>query len=296
MGNEQYEGYEIEKVQEESPERGKLYVRIAALVIVAVLSVVVSGMFSSPDTYDGTIGKLDNKKQTVAKMAAGVTAASAAITLVPGDAGTPIAEELADLGGYFVFIYSAIYIEKYLTTTSGLISFRFLIPIALLLMLLGLLRNENAAGRMRSIGRKLLLFSLILWAVVPVSVMISGNIEKTYEDSINESLAKVEAVNEKAEKTEDGDTNLVGGLFGDNEKDTEGIGKKFQDFLNNMLDAIAVMIVTACVIPICVLLFMLWVVKMLFGINLQLPSPKGKGKALHRKARAGIGGTDSFWE
>lgn len=269
----------------DGPGKGRLAIAAAVLVIAALLSVFASGYMSSPDTYDKTIGKLDDKKATVAKMAAGVTATSVAISAVPSDVGTPIAQELADLSGYFVFIYSAIYIEKYLTTTSGLISFRFLIPIALLLLLLSLFWTGGAMGKLRMLGRNLLIFSLVLWLVVPFSVMISNHIESTFEASINETLEQGEAAREEAAKEKE-DKNAVEKFVDGVKEKTTGLSEKFQNFLNNMLDAIAVMIVTACVIPICVLLFMLWVVKMLFGFNLRLPSPRGKGKKLYGKVRS----------
>ena len=44
--------------------------------------------------------------------------------------------------------------------------------------------------------------------------------------------------------------------------------------LNNMIDAIAVMIVTTCVIPILVIVFLIWIVKMLFSVNIDIDAKK----------------------
>lgn len=44
--------------------------------------------------------------------------------------------------------------------------------------------------------------------------------------------------------------------------------------LNNMIDAIAVMIVTTCVIPILVIAFLIWIVKMLFSVNINIDAKK----------------------
>ena len=62
------------------------------------------------------------------------TAASAAITLLPGDAATPIAEKLADISGYFLLALCAIYLEKYLLTVTAYATFRLLVPAACLLL------------------------------------------------------------------------------------------------------------------------------------------------------------------
>lgn len=274
---------------DEKRPRGPVVVKIAAFLVAALLLVVASGHMSDPGTYDGTITSLDDTKATVMKMAGATTAASTAITLLPGDAGTPIAEQLAELSGYFVFIYSAIYVEKYLTTTGGLIAFRFLLPIALLLLAYAAFRREDEwAGKLRKLGRNLLIFGLALWMVVPCSVMISKHIEKTYDDSVNDTLVQSEQnvndINEKAEEAS-GDEGVLEKLIDKTKEKTEGTLEKFQNTLNDMLDGIAMLIVTTCVIPIGVLIFLVWVMKMLFGVNLNLPSPRGMGRRAFRKFR-----------
>lgn len=64
------------------------------------------------------------------ELTAASTAASAAITLLPGDTATPIAEKLADLSGYFLIVLCAIFLEKYLLTITSYVSFTILIPAA----------------------------------------------------------------------------------------------------------------------------------------------------------------------
>lgn len=276
-----YKYYEEGVIETENSQKGKALILIAVLVIAAALSIFASGYMSSVETYDGTIGKLDESKATVAKMAAGATAMSAGLTVLPGDVATPIADKLADLSGYFIFIYSAIYVEKYLTTTSGLMSFRFLIPIALLLILISVFRSENDTfKRIRLIGRNLLVFALVLWMVVPLSVMISNNIQKTFDDAFQQELSEVETNNDSDKVS--GDDNVVQKILDGAKEKTLEQTEKYQVYLNNMLDRIAVMIVTTCVIPIGVLIFMLWVVKMLFGINLKLPSIRHKGSMVRQ--------------
>ena len=42
--------------------------------------------------------------------------------------------------------------------------------------------------------------------------------------------------------------------------------------LTDLMEALAVMIVTSCIIPILVLMFMLWIVKVLLALDINLPS------------------------
>lgn len=83
---------------------------------------------ASAETHAASLTALEEKQSTVLELAAASTAASAAITLLPGDAATPIAEKLADISGYFLLALCAIYLEKYLLTVTAYAAFRLLVP------------------------------------------------------------------------------------------------------------------------------------------------------------------------
>lgn len=46
---------------------------------------------------------------------------------------------------------------------------------------------------------------------------------------------------------------------------------KFKDTLNGFVDAMAIYLVTSCVIPILTLFLELWVIKMIFQLNAPIP-------------------------
>ena len=103
----------------------------ALLVLAALLSIFAVGKRASDPAYhQASIDALAEKQETVLELTAASTAASAAITLLPGDAATPIAEKLADLSGYFLIVLCAIFLEKYLLTITSYVSFTILIPAA----------------------------------------------------------------------------------------------------------------------------------------------------------------------
>ena len=54
--------------------------------------------------------------------------------------------------------------------------------------------------------------------------------------------------------------------------------KNLENTLNRFIEAIAVMLVTSCVIPILVLLFFVWLVKLVLGVNITLPQIGKKKK------------------
>ena len=110
-------------------------VKAVLLILAALLSAfVLSKYAASPEFHQKTIEALDEKRTTVMELTAASTAASAAITLLPGDTATPIAEKLIDLSSYFLLVICAIYLEKYLVTMTGYAAFAVLIPLACVLL------------------------------------------------------------------------------------------------------------------------------------------------------------------
>lgn len=141
-------------------------------LLCAVLSFGVVAKYTSSPTMKmnaHAIQSLDEKKTTVLELTTAATAASAAITLIPGDVGTPIADKLADLSSYFLIVVCAIYLEKYLVTITGLAAFKLLIPI-------GCIWLSLCFGFRKDLGKiiacKLILFGLAIYLVVPVLSLI----------------------------------------------------------------------------------------------------------------------------
>ena len=71
---------------------------IVALVVLALLSgFVARPHFADTKTWDSTIEVIDQKKGNVLALTTSCVALSAGITALPGDTGTPVAEQLAQL-------------------------------------------------------------------------------------------------------------------------------------------------------------------------------------------------------
>ena len=273
----------------------------AVLLLVAILSITVVGKYASaPETHQKTIASLDEKKQTVMELTAASTVTSALITLLPGDTATPIAEKMADVSGYLLVVLCAIYLEKYLVTITGYVAFTYLIPIACGLWILNLV-FENAT--VRKLAAKLAVFGIAIFLVVPASVKISDLIGDTYQ-------AQIEATIEDARNTQsilensgvvDDDTNAtettgidatsnifdwakdaissakdsVANVVENVKISTEELVQKVENSLNHFIEAVAVMIITSCVIPMLVLLLLFWMVKIVLDVDLSGVKIKG---------------------
>lgn len=209
------------------------------------------------------------KKATVMELTAVSTGASAAITLIPGDTGTPIANKLADLSSYFLLVLCAIYLEKYLLTITGYATFVILIPLACTLFSINtFLKNKIWT----SLAIKMILFGLAIVLVIPTSVKVSNMIESTYNSSIEETIESAKQTTEEIESSaEENEGGVLSGIVSTIKGGVSGVTKKIETILNNFIEALAVMLVTSCVIPIVVMLFFVWLIKAMLGVNIDLP-------------------------
>ena len=260
---------------------------LVCIVLALVSNRVLAKNYASPEyeTNKKTIAYLDEKKTTALELCAAATALSAVITLVPGDTGTPIAEKLTDLSGYFLIVVSALYLEKYLLTILGALTFKWLIPIAMAAIALYFGIKKDLCWKL---GVKILIFGVALYAVIPVSVHVSELIYDTYQESIDATLDETEyMISQTQEVTDTGTetdadtetdtgTDETGGFFSgiinkakdtiDSAKNSVGITtERFKYMLNQFIDGLAVLIVTTCLIPILVMLFFAWMLKILLG-------------------------------
>ena len=176
---------------------------ILIAVAIALLSFFgASKVATSTDFHANSIASLDEKNATVLELTAAAAAASAAITLIPGDTATPIADKLADLSTHFLIVLCAIFLEKYLLTLTGYAAFNLLIPLACLLYIIHLFFGMDI---LKSLGRKLFLFGLVIVLVIPVSIQLSNLIESTYQTSIQNTIEDAKDAAQEAQQEEGSD-------------------------------------------------------------------------------------------
>ena len=101
----------MENKIDSSFERSILFRVVAIIVCIIIAGISFFGLaksYSSPESKINkeTIKYLDEKKTTALELSASATAVSTLITLAPGDDGTPVANKLMDLAGYFCIVTS----------------------------------------------------------------------------------------------------------------------------------------------------------------------------------------------
>lgn len=226
--------------------RIKILAKTLILLISAIISFfVLSEVASSPKFYEKTIASLEEKKTTGLGLTTAATLTSTAISAIPGDGATPIAEELAELSSWFLMALSAVYLEKYLVTLIGYVVFRVFIPIICFMIIANQFLKIEGLSRLAT---KLTIFSLVSILVIPTSEKISQIISTTQEDS---SITQIlESVNQPEEETEE-----EGGFFaffGDIKEGVTDVTEKVKNVLSDFIEAVAIpgRVMTQC----CVLL------------------------------------------
>ena len=264
-------------VEMNDQEKKKKIIYAVILVALACFSFFVIAKYaSSAQVHADTIAALDEKKKVVMELTAASTAASAAITLVPGDVGTPIADKLADVSTYFLIVICVLYLEEYLLVITGYVSFAILIPVGCILLCLNLYFQKAA---WRSLAFRLILFAIAFVLAVPVSVKASDLIENVYKESIEQTIDTARQATDtlqgsaKEQDTTQDDQSWWQNLVSSAKSTVSNLTNEMEQVLNHMIEALALMIVTSCVIPVLVLIFLIWLVKQALHLE-------GKGEKL----------------
>lgn len=247
-----------------------------ALVVIMLISIFgVAKLVTSPDFNASMIETLDEKKATVLKVSLSAAATSTALSLLPGDVASPIANEIAELTTYFIIILGAILLEKMLLSVIGHVTFVYIIPLACILGVIYLYTKREV---LKVLAIKMTIFGLVLFMAIPASIKVSELIYASYETQVAQTLQAAEANNAFIEEQkndlaeEDKNWFEKASDYLSNLTSKVGIGissmiKKGEETLSYMMDTIAVLIITSCVLPIVVILIFTWIIKILFGFD-----------------------------
>ena len=231
----------------------KITITLLILVIALISITKVAPYTTNEELYGHTTEQIDTEIESVLKLAAGATGASAGISLLP------IAQEFAELAKYFLVVLSALYLEKYLVSMMGFVSFAVIFPLACALLWGGIMFGRE---KVRSLSYKLFITALALFLVIPVSVRTSETIYNRYENTVEQTIEEadeISIVNEDATGVE----KFIAWV----ENAAGTIVDYVTGLLSRFIEAVAVMLVTSCVIPILVIVFFMWLIKVFFKVD-----------------------------
>lgn len=291
----------------------KIGIIIGCIVLCLFSRTTLSDRYSSVDSYTHEIEVLDQQKASAAGLSVASAGASAAITMIPDDACTPIANQLAEISKDLAIVTGAILLEKYLLVVFGYAFFSWLVPLCCILMIVANVmprrvpfRNPIMVGAI-----KVLIIGLIAWRAVPTSVFVVDMISNTYDLTITEAIENAQQISEeidadKDDKSEATNTSSDDGQWWDNLIGNAGdtVGAAVDSVVNmttgkvkelvawarvvltQVTEGFAVLVVTSCAIPLLTPLIMAWMVKAFFQPSAmsgsdtfvpRLPMAKSKG-------------------
>ena len=285
-----------EKSLAPSPKKGSDFMwraiaAAAALVIGLMSFFFVANALAQPEFWSGTIQLIEDKCEAVLKLVATSAGGSAVIAALPGDATTPIAGKLADICGGFSLVLGILYMEKYLLTIFALVAFKFLVPVACIVVIVQALLplSAEAKGTARVLAGKIAIFALALVIAIPAGMLFSGMIENTYGafNVESEEVTATEEAEEPAAEEEEPEevSNPLAAFANTVEKGFSSAVNKVEDSasaaiaqatktINQLIERLVILLVTSCVIPILVFVVLVWLANTIFGLNIKAPHRK----------------------
>lgn len=237
-----------------------------ALILAALISItIISPILTNPAFHAQTLAVIQENKTEAMSLSGLVTLASVAVSTIPN--ATSLASELDDLTMPLMLVVCVLYFEQFLLTALEYLAFTILVPggLALLVAYVHLERRSFF-----DVACKLLLIALVCALLVPMSAGLTKMIEDTFSESINATFSQVYKIGEAFSSMvgqEEGNAvmNFINGL-------TAGIASIFdlaKDMLGLFIDAVAILIITSCVIPILTALLFLWCIKSIINGRLE---------------------------
>ena len=257
----------------ETPEaKEKVLPKIIKLLtlaaVIALLLTVIRPIMVRQSTYQSAFDYLEEKMGNATMISLGVTSASFVISLIPDDAGSAIANELAEYSGYMLIVISAIFLERYLLTTIGFISSSFILPLSCLIAGLAVIARPQSRLKLKEYAFRLLIFGVCIAMVIPLGCYCGQMIENANSASIQAALNDAKNANEIMESIPEGEQNKnifdkVGDFFSGLWKSATEAYDWAKTRLSHFMASVAVMLVTTIAIPILIFFCFLWLVKFL---------------------------------
>ena len=131
-----------------STKHAALATKILLLALTAALSFfVVTAWLPDSDFVMDSIESVEDSSNTVMRFSAATLSTSVAISALPDDFATPLAESLADMNIYFVAILVVLFLEKILIQYGIKLAFAIIIPLACLAGIIAIGMKKNFVTR-----------------------------------------------------------------------------------------------------------------------------------------------------
>lgn len=262
-----------------SARHAALVIKILSLALIATLSFFVfTAKLPESKFVKDSLESVEDNSDTVMKFSAATLSASLAISALPDDFATPLADSLADMNIYFVAILVVLFLEKILIRYGIYAAFAILIPLA---CFVGVLFIVTKRSLLKSLAIRLCVLALAVAFVVPCSTHITGVVASDLTSYVNDTIKETEGGAGKLQEAMEGGTEdktmfeKLSDLFQTAIRDISDLMLHFQNTIRKCMNSIAILILTNCLMPLLTFFVLKWILRELFQIAIPL-SPAGE--------------------
>lgn len=259
-----------------SEKHAVLAIKILSLLLAAALSFFLAAPKLAESRFvRDSLDSLADSSNTVLELSAATLSASLAISALPDDFATPLADSLADMNIYFVAILAVLFLEKLLVQYGIRAAFAIFIPAACFVGLLFVATNRKI---LKSLAVRLCVLGLSVAFVVPCSTHITNIVASDLTAYVQETIAQAEDGTDKlneAMESGTGDKTIFETLSDLFQTAIHGISDLMLHVRNTIrrcMNSIAILILTSCLIPLLTVFLLKWILEQLFQIAIPMPS------------------------
>lgn len=263
-----------------STKNAGVAIKILLLLLVAAVSFFgLTSWVPDSDFVEQSVEHVEESNNTVMKFSAATLSTSLAISALPDDFATPLAESLSDMNIYFVAILVVLFLEKILILYGVKMAFAIIIPLACGVGVLALLTKKSF---LKSFAVRVCILGLAVALVVPCSTHITGivaaDLTAYVDNTIEETSDGADKLNEAVEGGAEDQTvfERLSDLFQTAVSGVSDLMLHFQNTIRQCMNSIAILILTNCLMPLMTFFILKWILKELFQIAIPLPPLRGR--------------------
>lgn len=265
---------------------------ILALIGVFSFFVVTSWLPNSSFIKD-SIESVEESSNTVMKFSAATLSTSLAISALPDDFATPLADSLADMNIYFIAILVMLHFEQLLIRYGVKLAFAIAIPAACGIGILSILLKKHL---LKGISARVAVLGLAVALVVPCSTHITNYVAADLTAYVENTIADTEDGSDKLNEAMEGGTEeqtifeKLSDLFQTAINDMSNLMSHFQNTIRKCMNSIAILILTNCLMPLVNFFILKWILKETFHIAIPMPQMR---RDRHSSSDSGAGSSSS---
>ena len=267
---------------------------ILILVLIGVFSFfVVTSWLPDRGFIQDSLESVEESSNTVMKFSAATLSTSLAISALPDDFATPLADSLADMNIYFIAILVMLHFEQLLIRYGVKLAFAIAIPAACGIGILSILLKKDL---LKGIAARVAVLGLAVALVVPCSTHITNYVAADLTAYVEDTIADTEDGADKLNEAMDGGTGeqtifeKLSDLFQTAINDMSNLMAHFQNTIRKCMNSIAILILTNCLMPLVNFFILKWILKETFHIAIPMPQMRRK---CHSNSDSGSGSSTS---